>query len=930
MCILYFIIRWYYMRVFKLLLVVFLTTICFTFTAFADDGVIFEFNYQDKYSGVIDGRKTAILEKVTEDGVKAVKITPSPETALVSYLGIDCFSLSYPATKLVGAKYLTIDYKYESDKNLNYPLGITFVSNGKPFSRSVYVESVEPAQSGGWKTAVFDISALNDVIDTSGVFRQFHFYPYGYSTNINNLEREQIIYISDFKFHNEIPAIEGVVIPKIEFPYSGKCGENLTWNLSEDGVLNIDGCGEMYDYVFQNIPWGQYLTYIKSINLSVNITKIGSYAFYGCTKLDSIIIPDSVTSIGNNAFRYCSSLKNVTLGSNVKSITADMFDCCSNLESITIPQSVSTIASNAFDSDKVIIHGFTGSIADSYASSNEIAFVSLDGFMANYIDGGQCGDDVFWELYRNGKLIITGTGKMYNSTITTSSYVRDVDISMGITNIGNNSFNGCVSLSNINIPNSVTSIGNSAFEGCSSISNITIPSKVTSIGNSVFEGCSNLSSINLPDCITSIGSYAFESCIRLVDISIPQSVKSINSRAFYNCSKLARLYVSENITSIGSDAFYGCTSLKKIYINDIDAWLNISFSDAESNPLYNGGDLYLNTQLVSSVTITDEINSLKNYTFYNYNGLKSITIPHSVTAISNSSLAGCNNVIIYGYADSCAETTARSGMLPFIALDDGWVPKLSYNGKCGDNLMWQLYQDGKLVINFMNDVTSDMIYDYSTTNLPTWNTYNTLVRSVVFPKGITRVGDFAFDCLTGIVNISYGGDEYAWGTIDIGINNKPLEKAYIVFGETSTLDVNYKDVVKTTAIVNGKVIPVIINLVSGTTWQELKDNLIYSDYTDVIVYDHDGNLIESDDFLSTGYILHHINKDGAVIEEILISVSGDVTGDSIVGVDDVQNVVAHLAGDDIPINKIAIDTNLDDVLTMEELNTFIRSFKERD
>ena len=89
----------------------------------------------------------------------------------------------------------------------------------------------------------------------------------------------------------------------------------------------------------------------------------------------------------------------------------------------------------------------------------------------------------------------------------------------------------------------------------------------------------------------------------------------------------------------------------------------------------------------------------------------------------------------------------------------------------------------------------------------------------------------------------------------------------------------------------GKVIPILINLAVGTTSQELNNNLIYSDCANVFVYSRVGNLIDDNYILPTGYILHQINKDGVVIEEILISVSADVTGDSVIDVSDIQNVV---------------------------------------
>ena len=709
-----------------------------------------------------------------------------------------------------------------------------------------------------------------------------------------------------------------------EIVKSGTCGangSNLTWTLDGTGVLTISGSEDMKNYTSSsNVPWYSYRRSITDVVIGDSVTTIGNYAFYDCYNLTSVTIPDSVTTIGSYAFSDCDNLATITIGDGVKTIdryafnkTAyyndssnwennvlyigeylikangsldgvyeiknntnciaeyafyncysltsvtipdgittignEMFRYCTKLDSITIPKTVTSISDSSFaDCQQLIIYGFTGSTADSYASSNGIPFVSLDGFMPNYIDGGQCGDNAYWELYSNGKMIISGTGDMRgyasNTSITTGSFVREVEIVPGITSVGNYAFHEYFGLTNIIIPDSVTSIGRDAFYDCNSLVNLTIPDSVTSIGNYAFGMCSRLESMTIPDSVTSIGDYAFDRCSSLISINIPTKIKSIDSSVFNYCTSL-----------------------------------------------------------------------------------QTIKIPSSVTSISTTAFEDSPCITIHSTANSYAETFAKANNLPFVASDEGWQPKVFYNGKCGDNLMWQLYQDGRLAISFMNGVTSDAINDYTSSAGPTWNNYASLVRTVDIPAGVTRIGNYAFASLSGLLTVNYGSDESVWKTIEIGSNNSPLNNASFNWGQEPYLNVKFKDVLKTTARVNGKIIPVIINLEEGTTWQELKANLVYSDYTSVIVYNHDGIKITDEDPLSTGYILHHVNKDGSVIEELLISVSGDVTGDSIVNVDDIQNVVAHLAGEDNELNKIAIDKDLNDVLTMEELNTFIATFR---
>lgn len=78
-----------------------------------------------------------------------------------------------------------------------------------------------------------------------------------------------------------------------------------------------------------DIPW----KFIGETDGEVyTVTKIGQYAFRGCTKLTgNLAIPSSVTDIGVHAFYNCTGLTGLKLGSNVTTIGSWAFLFCENM-----------------------------------------------------------------------------------------------------------------------------------------------------------------------------------------------------------------------------------------------------------------------------------------------------------------------------------------------------------------------------------------------------------------------------------------------------------------------------------------------------------------------------------------------------------------------------------------------------------------------
>lgn len=211
-----------------------------------------------------------------------------------------------------------------------------------------------------------------------------------------------------------------------------------------------------------------------------NITAIGDYAFYNCSRLEEVTVDEGVTSIGTNAFKNCLALTDFTIPRSIEFVGKDVF-------------------SNCYLSIRI---NYTGNIAS---------------WCENEISGRQ------WLMERAGTLYIGG-----------KEVTGELIIPNGVKSIGSFAFRNCSSLKYVTIPDGVTSVGNAAFGNCSKLTSITIPESVTSIGDSVFARCGSLTSVTIPAGVTGIGESTFEGCSSLTSVTIPAGVTSIGKSAFWN------------------------------------------------------------------------------------------------------------------------------------------------------------------------------------------------------------------------------------------------------------------------------------------------------------------------------------------------------------------------------------------------------------
>ena len=236
----------------------------------------------------------------------------------------------------------------------------------------------------------------------------------------------------------------------------------------------------------------------------------------------------------------------------------------------------------------------------------------------------------------------------------------------------------------VSIPDGVTTLTDALFKNNTSITSIYMPDTVSVLGADLCSGCSQLQSVELSSSISDIPANAFRECSGLVSISLP-SVSSIGTNAFYGCSTLSSITIPSSCTSISSSAFANCDNLSEISVSSGNA--NYSSSDG---CLYNasktrlifvpggkssvsiagtcttiGSGSFSDAYYVTSLTIPETVATIEADAFSG-SGIKTITIPASVTSIGGQS--GWNPSTIYGYADTAAELFAKNNGIPFIVV----------------------------------------------------------------------------------------------------------------------------------------------------------------------------------------------------------------------------------------------------------------------
>ena len=292
---------------------------------------------------------------------------------------------------------------------------------------------------------------------------------------------------------------------------SGTCGENVTWSVSDYGVLRIEGTGAIADFVSADAPkpWDGYTFY--TVRIGSGVTRIGDYAFANSPQeFGNLEMAETVCSIGKGAFENCDGLSYFSVDFWTISLGEGMFRGCDGLQGMNLP-----LADNYIPDD----------FARDCPNLNRVNLpVNLVSIGNNAFDG--------------------------------CTSLEEVTFPETLQTIGEAAFRDC-SIQAAVLPENISQLGASAFEGCSSLETVDLGKKLTVIADSTFAGCTALKGVNLPETVISIQANAFAGCTGIQRFVFGSALTSVDSKAFDGCEAINYLQFRGDAPVFAEDALSG-------------------------------------------------------------------------------------------------------------------------------------------------------------------------------------------------------------------------------------------------------------------------------------------------------------------------------------------------------------------------------------
>lgn len=408
-------------------------------------------------------------------------------------------------------------------------------------------------------------------------------------------------------------------------------------------------------------------------DVSNSFTYTTDALFYNCYKLSSIAFPARLVKIGDNALYWSEAIAGrsnhnisvVTFAPDCRlnEIGKSAFKNC-KIKEIELPASVTTLGQKPFEGcsiarlvvpDSLASDGFTDLVAGISGLKNIECrstcknFTTVDGVLFSK-DGTElvfCPADKVAEVYT----VPADVRKISDYSFKDNVGVKAVEFESAESSltIGAYAFQNAAIVS-VTLPERLVSISDRAFSGCAMLARVTFEPqcRLTTLGNYAFEKCASLTEISIPDLTTSIGIYAFSQCSLLANFNLGANSQliTIGQHAFRNCSALVEFTAPATLAYFGkpttadtvtektsSYTFYNCKQLAKV---------DLSACSVEYIAMYT----FQHCSSLATVLLPQGLKGIGQYAFQNCVKLSEITLPEGLVTINGQAFSGCGQYIV--------------------------------------------------------------------------------------------------------------------------------------------------------------------------------------------------------------------------------------------------------------------------------------------
>ncbi len=461
---------------------------------------------------------------------------------------------------------------------------------------------------------------------------------------------------------------------------------------------------------------------LKTVKISDKVRSFGRSAFYLCASLKEFTFPDSTESVGQGVFQSCSSLETVTVNSNIKPYDRRTFTGCGNLKTIYVGDNVTDFDGLFFTAQanfEVVV------------SENNKNFKTVDGVIYS-ADGAKllhynsckteseftvpdtvtsiCACAFFDEDLKKITLPDSIRSVARCAFIIADKADMDVYFEGGKPNVEEGdepvfihyyiSNNWNRSSSTVNIYYSVYSYGWKDGLDCAGsyygprIKHIKYtPEDFTGIkcGDNIV--CTfDLETKTLT--FTGTGKiyryspeYPWRDLAASVEaLVIGEGIEELPDKAFSGFSNLKTVTLGK-IKRL--ENAFSLSTIKAIYYSgDLTDWLMIDFAcSTNTAPGKVSENVYINGELLRSITIPENITIIPHYAFYGFDSLQYVTFHSGVKSIGEYAFRECNNLGMVEFEhedppDIAAFAFGKNTVIRF-EYSDKWEPLRQKAGTMG-------------------------------------------------------------------------------------------------------------------------------------------------------------------------------------------------------------------------------------------------------